>query len=357
MALDSLPDIPQVVYGGQDGLNRAKHILYWKRCLRTFLPTLYTSTDSQRLMLAYFTLAALDLLNSLDSDTTQEERDHWIEWVYSCQTPGGGFRGSSSANLNEHRNEENRHWDPPNVPATYFALSSLLLLGDNLERVDRKACLNFLTKMQRPDGSFGETLGYDDRIEGGMDTRFGYTAVGTRWILRGRAEGTVNGIPDIDVDSFVRSLRSSEAYDGGISELACHEAHGGYTFCAIAALYFIDRLPAGIYPSVSELGRHDRLTGLSNLDLTIHWLLSRQTTTIEEEEDEIIGVSTGEIPAPLPGLSLHSNGPAETEANSEPRGIQPSDIHWVGFNGRCNKIADTCYSWWVAGSLDVCFLR
>jgi geranylgeranyl transferase type-1 subunit beta len=25
----------------------------------------------------------------------------------------------------------------------------------------------------------------------------------------------------------------------------------------------------------------------------------------------------------------------------------------VGFNGRCNKLADTCYCWWVSGSLSV----
>lgn len=29
------------------------------------------------------------------------------------------------------------------------------------------------------------------------------------------------------------------------------------------------------------------------------------------------------------------------------------ELQWVGFNGRCNKIADTCYSWWVGASLAV----
>ena len=26
---------------------------------------------------------------------------------------------------------------------------------------------------------------------------------------------------------------------------------------------------------------------------------------------------------------------------------------WVGVNGRCNKVADTCYSFWVGGTLGV----
>lgn len=28
-------------------------------------------------------------------------------------------------------------------------------------------------------------------------------------------------------------------------------------------------------------------------------------------------------------------------------------LQYVGFNGRCNKIADTCYCWWVGGTLSV----
>jgi prenyltransferase beta subunit len=31
-------------------------------------------------------------------------------------------------------------------------------------------------------------------------------------------------------------------------------------------------------------------------------------------------------------------------------------LEWTGFNGRCNKIADTCYAFWVHGSLSVSLL-
>lgn len=30
-------------------------------------------------------------------------------------------------------------------------------------------------------------------------------------------------------------------------------------------------------------------------------------------------------------------------------------VRYVGFNGRWNKKADTCYAWWTGGSLSVCF--
>jgi geranylgeranyl transferase type-1 subunit beta len=32
-----------------------------------------------------------------------------------------------------------------------------------------------------------------------------------------------------------------------------------------------------------------------------------------------------------------------------------NDSKFVGFNGRSNKRADTCYAFWVAASLAVCF--
>lgn len=55
---------------------------------------------------------------------------------------------------------------------------------------------------------------------------------------------------------------------------------------------------------------------------TIHWLASRQVEYVESDHDE------------------GSNG---------------TDDLYVGFNGRWNKLADTCYSFWVTASLDVRF--
>lgn len=33
----------------------------------------------------------------------------------------------------------------------------------------------------------------------------------------------------------------------------------------------------------------------------------------------------------------------------------PEGELFVGFNGRCNKRADTCYAFWVGAALNVCF--
>lgn len=229
-----------------DGFNKQKHVNYWKRCLKTFLPSAYTSTDSNRMLLAFFIVCSLDLLGALHGQTTQAERAGYIEWIYNCQLPDGGFRGFPGADFGGRRSEQNRVWDPANVPATYLALSALLILRDGLERVKRRECLQWLRKLQRPNGSFGQTLGADGAIEGGTDSRFGYCACMARFILRGAVLGDVDGVPDIDVDSLVACIRESQVrtqrtlymsritltadasktYDGGISEAPFHEAHG-----------------------------------------------------------------------------------------------------------------------------------
>jgi geranylgeranyl transferase type-1 subunit beta len=176
----------------------------------TYLPNAYQSNDANRMMLSFFILSSMDLLNCLDSTLTKEDRERYINWVYLCQHPDGGFKGFPGGHLGELRTDENSVWDPANVPATFFALSILAILRDDFSRVKRKACLLWLGKMQRPDGSVGETLGLGEKIEGGLDPRFGYTAMGIRAILRGRDQGEMKQVPDVDIDLFVECIRQSQ---------------------------------------------------------------------------------------------------------------------------------------------------
>lgn len=182
---------------------------YLLRCLKTFLPGPYQSNDSNRMSLAFFILSGLDLLRALEPNTTTAERAAYVDWIYGNQHPHGGFRAFPGTNLGAHTTPDNACWDPANVPATYFALAALLVLGDDLARVRRTECLRWLNTLQREDGSFGETR-VDEVVEGGQDSRFGYCAVGTRYILRGNTTGVVDGVEDIRVDDLVRCIRLAE---------------------------------------------------------------------------------------------------------------------------------------------------
>lgn len=75
------------------------------------------------------------------------------------------------------------------------------------------------------------------------------------------------------------------------------------------------------------------------------WLASRQTAEIEEpeedEEDEPQQTFKGNIADGVHGLPNIERLEADT-------------ITCAGFNGRCNKYADTCYSFWNGATLVVC---
>lgn len=134
----------------------------------------------------FFIVAALDLLGALESAIAPAEKQSWIEWIYTCQVPlTGGFRGFTGTMLGGMRSSHNWHWDPANLPNTYFALATLVILGDDLRRVKRGECMRWVSNLQRQDGSFGEFLGEDNAVEGADDMRLCMCAVGIMKILQG----------------------------------------------------------------------------------------------------------------------------------------------------------------------------
>ncbi|KAJ5774593.1 Terpenoid cyclases/protein prenyltransferase alpha-alpha toroid [Penicillium paradoxum] len=315
-----------------------RHVKYYLRCLKTFLPSAYTSNDSNRMLLAYLTLSGLDVLGVLQSKTTPEERKGYIDWLYHCQVPSGGFRGFPGTDFgSEKRNKDNEAWDPANVPATFFALVNLLILGDDLSRVKRRECLEWLPTVQRADGSFGELVGPEGKVGGARDLRYCCCAAGIRYILRGRNETGLEGVADIDVLGLVSFIEACQTYDGGMAESPFCESHSGHTYCAISSLDFLRRASNNMesLPLLSA--------GSKQFEALITWLASRQTAQLEEPaEDEDYeqpeAPETGSLGDRVRGLP-----------NVQP--VEPSTVPCAGFNGRCNKYADTCYSFWNGATL------
>lgn len=96
-------------------------------------------------------------------------------------------------------------------------------------------------------------------------------------------------------------------------------------------------------------------SSFTSSSLMLHWLVSRQTTTLEEEEYYNFGDHSSSPDCnDEPGhVRSFSPAPATDRHPDILPTLEPSDLKWAGFNGRCNKTADTCYSWWVGGSLAV----
>lgn len=364
--------------------DKPRHLRYWQRCARTLLPHHYTPNDSQRVTLGFFIIAAIDLLSSPDDPKpllSPTDSRGLRSWVLSCQHPHGGFCGSPTHIFPLGRDDSDAGGNA-NIAATYFALLLLPMLtedghaeGGAYAGVDRAKTLRWLRRLQRVDGdgSFGEVIyevpSFDsagDRrpatdtenrtyiVGGGKDMRYCYLAATIRWILRGDVpENDDAYVEDIDVAALVRHIRRSQSYDGGFSESLGHESHAGYAYCAVAALALLDRPVEGgaSEPEAEEQQQtptphysQSRLLqeGIPDIPRFISFLISRQFAYLEKEEQKAEEDEDEEDPETanfqMASLSL-----------SEP----DQDTKHIGFNGRCNKVADTCYTWWVLGSLSV----
>ncbi|KAK1707447.1 prenyltransferase and squalene oxidase [Colletotrichum lupini] len=338
-------------------LEKARHIKYWQRCHKTFLPHQYTSSDSTRIALSFFILAALDILSPSEPTKdaphllTPADRAAARKFVLGLYHPGGGFCGSPNHALPsdlyagwdfEKATPKTRNASSANLASTYFALLILAIVADGPEEaksafagVDRVATLRWLRRLQRTDGSFGELVLDDGAIAGGRDMRLCFLAATIRWALRGDAkEGDEDWVEDIDVDGLVRHIRQGQTYDGGVAESShANESHAGYAWCAVSALVLLDRPPdqSGT-PHDSQILQQ----GVPDASLLVKFLVYRQFEYLEKEDDsDDPDHANFALPASLSELTLDPN------------------LRFVGFNGRCNKVADTCYCWWVGGTLQM----
>ncbi|KAJ1336492.1 hypothetical protein BSLG_007276 [Batrachochytrium salamandrivorans] len=118
---------------------------YFERHLH-ILPSHYSQGDTNRMTLGYFCVAGLDLLGTLDSKVSQQQRSAWIEWIYAQQihpcdkyrADSGvcGFRGSpfAGAPFDPLTSTSTHAGDTCHITMTYTALALLLTLGDDLSR-------------------------------------------------------------------------------------------------------------------------------------------------------------------------------------------------------------------------------
>ncbi|KAJ8932951.1 hypothetical protein NQ314_014330 [Rhamnusium bicolor] len=185
-----------------------------------------SSMETNRSVLMYFALAGLDILNEIDN-ISDERKKSIIEWIYSLQVVNekelvSGFQGSTALNTKENEGQDSPYkW--AHIANTYSCLTSLIILGDDLSRVNRQAIIKSMKTLQLPNGSF---KGAKDGVED--DMRFVFCAACISHIL--------DDWSGMDVDLMVDFILKSISYDGGIGQGPDLESHCGSTFCAVASL-------------------------------------------------------------------------------------------------------------------------
>jgi len=148
--------------------------------------------------------------------------------VDRCGFRGGTYVGVPFSCL---QNVDHSEWpcDEGHIAMTYCALCCLLILGDDLSRVNKQAIIGGLRKLQMPNGSFCPSI-----LGGESDVRFVFCACAISTIL-----GDWNGF---DVKAAAEYVVASQSYDGAIGIGPEAEGHGGTTYCGVAALSLMGRL-------------------------------------------------------------------------------------------------------------------
>ncbi|AOA64538.1 Geranylgeranyl transferase type-1 subunit beta [Komagataella phaffii CBS 7435] len=277
-------------------LDASKHVKYFQLCL-DMLPSRFEEEDSNKLAIVYFSLLGLLLLRDKQSeDIVNINREEKIEWIYKHYLPDkSGFRGSLlyDLQLNQPKDSTNSNeYDVPNMAATLFSLQILYMFKDKriMDRLDKNRIMSFVSQCQTEDGSFKSCLGRDGIAFGDSDLRHCMIACTIRRILSGCETTTFQD--DINVEKLKDHIMQCLNYNGGLGGSPNEESHAGLTFCGLASLKLLG----------AELNPNEWRN-------TIRWLCHRQIQS------------------------------------------QSGDDNNGGFNGRENKSADTCYSFWVIGSL------
>ena len=103
---------------------------------------------------------------------------------------------------------------------------------------------------------------------------------------------TKNDYSSINIINSIQYIKDCITYEGGFSCSPFGEAHGGYSFCALASFIMLSQIGDKSYERIN----YDRLA---------EWLSNRQFT------------------------------------------------EFGGFNGRVNKLVDSCYSFWVGACFEL----
>ncbi|ELU07098.1 hypothetical protein CAPTEDRAFT_168477 [Capitella teleta] len=218
--LDIETDIPM--------LHRRKHEAFLMKGLQ-HLSESYECLDASRPWLCYWILHSLELLSI---DLPEGMASQVAQFLAKCQCPDGGFAGGPG---------QLAHLAP-----TYAAVNALCIIGTDeaFKVIDRPALQRYLLRMRTPEGAFKMHEG------GEVDIRGAYCAASAARLTNVATKAMFDGTAEWVV--------SCQTYEGGFAGEPGLEAHGGYSFCGLAALVLLG---------------HERLCDISAL---LRWTANRQ---------------------------------------------------------------------------------
>lgn len=285
-------------------LQKKKLARYFERHL-TLLPSSYECHDPNKMAIVFYSLVGLSIL---DEDITKKYKDNkkWLHNLYNIiELPIGAISGFVSTSTMKFQ-----HIPTMNLPNTLFALLTLVCLNDHdfFDKIlEKESLYRFVSSCQLPNGSFSSYLDIScsgfPSLTDSSDLRYCYIAVAILYVTGCRSWDDFE--THIDAEKLVEFTLSKMCIYGGFGD--SDESHSGYTSCALSLLYLLGKLD-----SIPVNAR----------DLTVEWLLKRQ---------------------------ISNQGHMTSEENNKYYDTKD----YGGFQGRENKLADTCYGFWCLNSLSI----
>lgn len=191
------------------------HAKYLRRGLNEDLSEQFSSLDSSRAWIIYWATHGLHVLGKSEFVSALEVRIiSTLKSFWDVET--GGFGGGPN--------------QIAHLAATYAAVNALVDLSSPqaLSIIERKKLYSWLMSLKQDDGSFLM------HIDGEFDVRGVYCALSVAFLCRIQTEELTK-----NCETWILSCQT---YEGGFSGVPGGEAHGGYSFCAIAALSLLGSL-------------------------------------------------------------------------------------------------------------------
>lgn len=220
VARDDVADKCQTLYEAIQSvpeLYKTSHRNYLDSSFSNDLPAQMAALDASQPWLLYWTANGLCVLS--EGYLSNKNKRRICEKLFAISPDGGPFGGGVG--------------QLPHLASTYASINALALC-DNVENcwdmIDREAIYDWLVLLKQPNGGFKTCLGV-----GEVDTRGVYCALSIASLL--------GIITDELVDGVVDFLVNCQSYEGGFGGCPHEdEAHGGYTFCAVASLCILDAI-------------------------------------------------------------------------------------------------------------------
>jgi len=255
-------------------LLRDAHIAHCLKGLEHLSSTI-SYLDCSRTWLCYWMLHSLELLGWRLTDkergpdfchTHDIRSTHVVDWLSRCFTEQVDEGGSTYGGYGGGPGQV------PHLAPTYAAVSALCILGtaEAYNSIPRDKILRWMLRLKTPECSLRM------HEDGEVDIRAIYTCMAVASLLNIATPELTAGIPEY--------LLRCQTFEGGLGCEPYDEAHGGYTYCGLAALMILRSAHRLDVPSL------------------LRWISARQKR--------------------LEG----------------------------GFDGRTNKLVDSCYSFWVGAT-------